>query len=246
MLLWLGTAAGLLVLLGQILREIVRSRRDRGVPGLTFAMCIYLHDRSVMDHFQMGRYTEALQKEVEQRDQRGAEMGVDAGVLGTGGTVGVQGSREVVSRWLEVAEPISVIGVIVAALEREHVVVHADLLRRTVRRNEALVKTMGVAHGVGRLPEAVPLGDVDDFVLVRGRFRRSEQTPDSPGTTVFTAPYGTDEDPTLTAHVRVTCRTTGLRTEVPSGAFSGRCLGKVGYWNPADGVLEVDALAIFR
>ncbi len=245
LLVWLATVAGLATVVTLIAREARRSRRDSAGPSLAItASCFYLHDRKVKDSFQMARYAAALRSEVEERVSKGAEVGVSADLLGLAGTEGRrQSNREVVRRYLEEAEPISMIGVVVAALEREHGVVHADLTRQTLRRNRALAAALATAYGSDRAPRSLPLEDIDAFVLIRGRFRK---TSESPETTVFTAPYGDPADPTRGPRVRVACRTGGLRTDVPSGAFAARCLGKVGHWNPAEGLLEIDALAIFR
>jgi hypothetical protein len=250
MLVWLATVAGLVAVVALVMREIRRSRQEAG-PSLAFTICFYLHDESVMDHFQMGRYAAALRREVEERVSRGTDVGVNADVLGLAGfDGGRQSSREVVSRYLEEAEPISVIGVVVAALEREHVVVHADLTRQAVRRNTALAKALDTAYGSDRVPHTVPLDDlVDPFVLIRGRFRKTDETDESgtPQAIELTARYGSPADPGQGPRVRVACRTSGLRSgDVPGGSFTARCLGKVRHWNAAEGVLEVDALAIFR
>nr|WSW41906.1 substrate-binding and VWA domain-containing protein [Streptomyces sp. NBC_01001] len=66
------------------------------------------------------------------------------------------------------------------------------------------------------------------------------------GSTVFLAPYGDPADPSRGPRVRITCATEGLRNQVPRGTFLARCLGKVQEWNPEEGVLEVQAMAIFR
>ncbi|WP_344175399.1 hypothetical protein [Streptomyces albidochromogenes] len=130
-------------------------------------------------------------------------------------------------------------------LEERNVIVHVDLPGGTIRRNAALARALAdrpPAAGSG--PQTtVRLRDIDDFVLIRGRFRKISETPES---TVFLAPYGDHEDPSRGARVRVTCATEGLRNEVPRGTFSARCLGKVQDWNAEDGVLEVQAMAIFR
>ncbi|MGW7199427.1 hypothetical protein [Streptomyces chryseus] len=244
MLLWLVTAAAAVALIVLAVLWLVRARRGRD-QALTYSICFYLHDRSVMDHYQMRGYAAALRKEVEQRTSDSADGTIRAKVFGLSAGAGRKDHSEIVSKYLEVAEPISVIGVVMDVLEERNVIVHVDLPGETIRRNAALARALAdrpPAAGAG--PQTtVRLRDIDDFVLIRGRFRKISESPES---TVFLAPYGDPEDPSRGARVRVTCATEGLRNEVPRGTFSARCLGKVQDWNAEDGVLEVQAMAIFR
>ncbi len=243
MLLWLCTAAGavaLVVLAGVLLLPRGRHSRDR---NLTYSICFYLHDRSVMDHYQMRNYTAALRKEVEQRTSDSSDGTIRATVFGVGAGGGRRDNQEIVSKYMEVAEPISVIGVIMDVLEARNVIVHVDLVNETVRRGAALTGALAAAGPVPRARGTVRLRDIEDFVLIRGRFRKISETDES---TVLLAPYGDPEDASRGPRVRVTCATEGLRNEVPQGTFSARCLGKVQDWNATDAVLEVQAMAIFR
>ncbi|MFE5709846.1 hypothetical protein ACFQ7J_03335 [Streptomyces sp. NPDC056501] len=244
MLLWAVTAAGLATLLTVALLRLVRARRAV-TPDITYGICFYLHDKMVMDHYQMRSYTAALRKEVEQRTSDSKDGTVRAKVFGVGADGGRKENTEVVSRYLEVAEPISVIGLIMKVLEEKRVIVHVDLPSRSVTRSTALLRTTPDAQG------AVQLRDVEGFVLIRGRFRATEDSPPGPAptreaSTVFLAPYGDPADPSQGPRVRVTCAREGLRNDVPQGPFSARCLGKVQEWNAAEGVLEVQAMAIFH
>ncbi|WP_245703308.1 hypothetical protein [Streptomyces lushanensis] len=250
MLVWLLTAAGLVALLVLTLTLLLGGRRSGGqkiIPGI----CFYLHDRSVMDHYQMRGYTAALRKEVEQRTSDSKDGSVHAKVFGLTAGGGKRDNSEIVSKYLEVAEPISVIGIIMDVLEEKGVIVHVDLVNRAVGRNGALDSALAALPGGGSGADSGPvasrrtvrLRDIEDFVLIRGRFRKISESPE---TTVFLAPYGDPENPAEGPHVRVTCATEGLRTEVGRGTFSARCLGKVQDWNAEDAVLEVQAMAIFR
>jgi hypothetical protein len=242
MLLWLMTAGGAAALLVLAVKRLVRG--GRGGRDLTYSICFYLHDRSVMDHYQMRGYAAALRKEVEQRTSDGKDGSVRAKVFGLSAGGGRKDNREIVSKYMEVAEPISVIGVVMDVLEKNDVIVHVDLVGETVRRNAALARAPANHSRSGASPaQTVRLRDIEDFVLIRGRFRKIGESPES---TVFLAPYGDPDDPSSGPRVRVTCATEGLRNEVPQGTFSARCLGKVQDWNAADSVLEVQAMAIFR
>ncbi|MFI2369463.1 hypothetical protein [Streptomyces sp. NPDC018833] len=242
MLLWLLTAAGAGALLVLAAHRLVRGRR--GGRDLTYSICFYLHDRSVMDHYQMRGYAAALRKEVEQRTSDSKDGSVRAKVFGLSAGGGRKDNSEIVSKYLEVAEPISVIGVVMNVLEKKDVIVHVDLVGETVRRNAALARALaGHPRSAASAAQTVRLRDIEDFVLIRGRFRKIGESPES---TVFLAPYGDPDDPSAGPRVRVTCATEGLRNEVPRGTFSARCLGKVQDWNAGDSVLEVQAMAIFR
>ncbi|MFI0716004.1 hypothetical protein ACH4SK_36445 [Streptomyces inhibens] len=241
MLVWLTTVASIVVLL-MLLNGARRRRRrlsKRLVDGIT---CIYLDDRKIMDAYQMNRYTTALRKAVEQRTRTSwtSRLQMLVPSFSQAGT-NYERSREVVTNYIEVAEAISVIGLIVDGLERSNAIVHANLRRGTVRRNAALAKTRSAGHR----NEPVRLTATDGgFVLLTGDFERNEAAS-SDTRTVFTAPYG----PTATAHIRLSCRTSGLRsqedTEPEPGPFFALCLGKVRSWSPTDAVLEVRPLAIF-
>lgn len=244
MLLWLLTAGGAGALLALAVTRLARGRRS-GARNLTHSICFYLHDRSVMDHYQMRGYAAALRKEVEQRTSDSADGNIRATVFGLSAGGGRRDNREIVSKYMEVAEPISVIGIIMDVLEENDVIVHVDLTGGTVTRNTALARALSNRPGgAGRSSQQnVRLRDIEDFVLIRGRFRKIGESPEA---TVFLAPYGDPEDPAAGPRVRVTCATEGLRNEVPRGTFSARCLGKVQDWNSDDAVLEVQAMAIFR
>lgn len=148
MLVWLLTAAGLVALLALTLFRLLRDRRPgsrRIIPGI----CFYLHDRTVMDHYQMRGYAAALRREVEQRTSDSKDGSVHAKVFGLSAGGGKRDNSEIVSKYLEVAEPISVIGIIMDVLEEKDVIVHVDLVNRTVRRNGALVNALATLPGAG-------------------------------------------------------------------------------------------------
>ncbi|MFG2294412.1 hypothetical protein [Streptomyces sp. NPDC048603] len=239
MLVWTATCAGLAALLAPALRGLVHARRA-AAPDITDGICFYLHDRTVMDHYQMRGYTAALRKEVEQRTSDSKDGTVRAKVFGVGADGGRKENTEIVSRYLEVAEPISVIGLIMKVLEEKRAIVHVDLPSLSVTRSTALLRTASAAQGTVRLR------DIEGFVLIRGRFRTTGDEPEGAASTAFLAPYGDPADPSRGPRVRVTCATEGLRSQVPEGTFSAHCLGKVQAWNPDEGVLKVQAMAIFR
>lgn len=237
---WIVTALAVVVALGVGLWAW-RSRRrftpSREVPGLT----IYLHEKSVMDLYQVGGYGDAMTKEVVDRvgvtkDGKIALKGLDMGVEGAR-----QSGREVVKTYIEQYEPIAVVGVLLDALEAASGVVHVDLRDLSVRRNTALEQHLE-RHSAPT--DVVRLRRIDSYVSVKGVFRVAS---DGDGTTVFLAPFGDPDDPETGPQVRVECYNAGLRDDVvPEGGFQARCLGKVQAWRADDRQLVIRPIAMFQ
>ncbi|MDT3400094.1 hypothetical protein RKE29_26290 [Streptomyces sp. B1866] len=228
----------------------VREWRRRGAPAngsLTGSLCFYLHNEAVMDLYRMGRYTEALTQQVERKTSGSTEARVESAVAGARAGVGRQRGEEKVSKYVSESSPIDVIGILVSALEDEDAIVYVNLVTGTVRHNGALARTLTATGRSVSQARDLRLRDVEDYVLLRARFRLAAHDPHrGPDETVFHAPYGNPEDPEDGPRVRVTCATEGLRNaDVRRGTFSARCLGKVEDWNAEEGVLEVRAIAIF-
>ncbi|MCE6999931.1 hypothetical protein LZG04_34715 [Saccharothrix sp. S26] len=237
---WGVTALALAVAAGVAVwawRSRHRFAPAREVPGLT----IYLHEKSVMDLYQVGRYGDAMTKEVVDRvgvtkDGKIALKGLDLGVEGARTS-----GREVVKTYIEQYEPIAVVGVLLDALESASGVVHVDLRDLTVRRNTAVEKHLEQHSG---LTDVVRLRRVDSYVSVKGVFRVAS---DGDGTTVFLAPFGDPDDPESGPQVRVECYNGGLRDDVvPEGGFQARCLGKVQAWKADDRQLVIRPIAMFQ
>lgn len=234
---WATTAVAVVVTVG-VLVWAWRSRKRftvvRDVPGLTF----YLDERSVMDLYQSGGYGDALRREVEERvgtsNDKKLALKVQETVEASGGRTS---GREVVSRYIETAEPIAVIGVLLTVLEAADGVVHVDLRKRTMVRDNALLRG-GIDGRTARLR------GLDSYVSVKGVFRAARENG---ATTVFLAPFGDPDDPEDGPQVRVECQHSGLRDDViPEGTFQARCLGKVQAWKAADGELVIRPIAIFQ
>ncbi|MEU3528953.1 hypothetical protein AB0E62_34730 [Streptomyces sp. NPDC038707] len=237
MAVWLATAVCLLGMLILLLRRL-RHRGDpsRHVVGDT--MCIYLDDRSIMDVYQLNRYAEALRQEVEHRVSRsgGAEFTVPM-LSSLTSKADVRHSSEVVTKYIDTHEPISVVQVLIDGLSRSNAVVTADLRQRTVDRDAALRLAL-----TGRSDSrTLRLSDISGrFVLLSGSFTR-DATASSGGHVTFTAPYG---DHPSAARVRLRCREEGLRLE-QSDKRPRVCLGVVIGWVAEDAVLDVQPLAVF-
>jgi len=238
MLVWLATAASLVA----VVALLINTRRRRRRPSERLMIdwtCIYLDNTTIMDNFQLNQYSVSLRKEVEQRTTKSRTLGLTLQLLPfLGPDAGIETSRDVVVKYIEKAEPISAIGVIVDGLERSDAIVHADLRQGTIRRNTALKKALA---GRPRGEAALLTSTERMFVLLTGSFRKD--TGDRPeGRTVFVADYASAPG----SRVRMSCISAGLRGDKePPGLFPGLCLGKVQSWEEAEGVLEVRPLAIF-
>ncbi|CCH29253.1 hypothetical protein ABZ816_35390 [Actinosynnema sp. NPDC047251] len=197
----------------------------REVPGLT----LYLNAKFVMDLYQVGGFGDALVKEVTHRvgvtkDGKVAFPGLpDLGA-------GVAYDRQVVKTYLERAEPISAVGVLLDALEAAGSLVHVDLTEQTVVRSAALERAAQEGP--------VSLRKVKAYVLVKGEFSIEEERD---GVTVLLASVGADG-----AKVRVECLEGGLDDAVPEGVFDAVCLGRVQAWRGDADELLVRPIALFQ
>ncbi|MFI9809303.1 hypothetical protein ACIHEJ_33985 [Streptomyces sp. NPDC052301] len=241
---WLAALAGLLVLAGYALRRgIAQLRKGPQDPNY---LPLYLDNDAVMGLFKMGNYRTALRKEVEERRIRNAGCLAVIPLVSllfkvTGGS-----STEVVAKYVEKSEPISVIGLLLSVLRRGDALVEVRLRpdAGTVTPNRALVRELARGSAGGVPAPAVPLSEIGEFVMVTGRFERRGPRGD---TLVMRAPYG-DGGPA--AHLRVVLRGDGLLTPdraLPEGQFQAHCLGKVTSWDPeAREIVLQYPVAVFR
>ncbi|MFF8406502.1 hypothetical protein ACF06P_33330 [Streptomyces sp. NPDC015684] len=241
---WLAALAGLLVLLGYaVRREVVRRREGPGDPSY---LPLYLDNDAVMGLFKLGNYRTALRKEVEERRIRNAGFLAAIPLVSllfrvTGGS-----STEVVAKYVEKSEPISVIGLLLSVLRQGDALVEVRLRADsgTVTPNRALLRELSRTAG-GAAPAAeVPLSEIGEFVMVTGRFEAGDRRE---AALVMRAPYG-DGGPA--ARLRVVLRADGLLTpdrELPEGQFQAHCLGKVTSWDPrAREIVLQYPVAVFR
>lgn len=240
---WLAALAGLLVLGGLALRRGI-ARLGKGSEERSY-LPLYLDNDAVMGLFKMGNYKSALRKEVEERRIRNAGCLAVIPLVSllfkvTGGS-----STEVVAKYVEKSEPISVIGLLLSVLRRGDALVEVRLRAAggTVTPNRALLRELAATAGAGPAG-SVPLSEIGEFVMVTGRFEARGPRGE---TLVMRAPYA-DGGPA--AHLRVVLRGDGLLTpdrELPEGQFQAHCLGKVTSWDPeAREVVLQYPVAVFR
>jgi hypothetical protein len=222
-------AVTVLALLLAVLIVVVqwRGRRQRAQqpPYLSF----YLHEQSVMDLYQY-KYRGALEQEVEARlGTRGRiSAGTDVPMVRFGGSL--ERNREEFRKYLERAEPITVIGILMDVLSDD--LIQVDLERGSLEPS----RNIDLRQRRIRLSE---LGG-RTYVLARGVFHQNPGP--SSAVTTFLAPYGDQ----ASAVVRVRCATSGLRSDVPEGQWWARCLGTVQGWDRASRHLILDPIAIFK
>jgi hypothetical protein len=212
-------------------------------PGISF----YLDDESVMDLYRQhgGKYKAALRQEVQERSTSTSEGEVSADLAPVQARAKRGVNSEVFRSYIENAEPITVIGIIIDVLDQAGDIVHIDLREQTITSSGALAKALDTDDD--KRPTAVRLRGLETFVSIRGLFRATDRTPE---VTTFEAPYGEPPDPTAPANgpqIHLTCTASGLRgTAIPTGSFPARCLGRVQEWDPDKCRLIVHPIAIFR
>ncbi|MGW1718994.1 hypothetical protein [Streptomyces sp. NPDC002156] len=244
---WAVTAVSCAVLLRYALVDSGRlRRRRRGVGRTDLGMCFYLHKQRVMDIYQAGGFSEALEQEVADKINVNGGFGLWGRTLGL---LGINAHRDVakerVIRFIRESTPIMVIRVLMDTMRKEDVVVDADLTTGRLLPNgtltEALRDRTDSVGGIGTVPLSAVM---TEFVSVTGLFsaRRTES-----GDVVLRARY----EGSPAAHVKITCDESEGRGEFRNedyytGAFQARCLGKVRTWDRETGELTLDPIAIFR
>ncbi|AIR98127.1 hypothetical protein [Streptomyces glaucescens] len=238
---WAATAACWAVLLRHALIRLGRPRSRRQGGRTVHGMCFFLHEQRVMDLYQQGGFSAALEQEVADRINVTSGVGLRAKFGLGSGKANRDVTEERVTAYIQQSTPITVIRLLMDTMRKEDVVVQADLTTGLIVPNRALADTLR-EHG-GRVP-LTSVAVVSAFVSVTGRFtaRRSDS-----GDIVLRAPYGDGPGP---AHVRVTCEAAGVRegfqnAEYFTGEFQARCLGKVQTWNGETGELSLNPVAIF-
>jgi hypothetical protein len=243
---WLLTGIPLLaaVLTVGAYRLAVRRYERAPDPGHV-GICFYLHEKHVMNLYLQGNY-EALRQEVEETTRTETATSLGAKVGGIQGRAGRDAEKEKISRYIREVGPITVIGRIVEELERKENIVYVDLFERLLEPGRGLDRALRSAHRENAA-NAARLSELSSFVFVSvtGRFRITDKTDE---TIVLSAPYGDPatapaDEPVLS----VTCRSSQLLADVPSGPFSARCLGRIQGWDPDTRKLVIDpVLAIYR
>ena len=236
---WLLVWGATITLLAVAVAIVLTHRRDHR-SGPRHSITIYLDESSVMDLYRQygGKYKAALRHEVQERISSGAELEASAELAPLRARASRGVNSEVFRTYIEKAEPITVVSIIVDVLERAADIVDVDLTRQEVEASDALDRAFAGRPPVG----GVRLRDVDAFVSVLGRFRAVRRTEES---TTFEAPFGDPTDPASEAKVRIVCSDDGLRSTVlPAGR--ARCLGLAGDWDAATRTLTVHPIAVFR
>jgi len=175
LLVWGITAVSLVA---AVATAVVHWRRHRA-PAATrlHGISFYLDDESVMDLYRQhgGKYKAALRQEVQERisSNREAALSADLAPVQAGAKRGV--NTEVFRSYIENAEPITVIGIVIDVLDREDDIVNVDLRKQEVISNRALDKALDTDDD--ERPTTLRLRDLDTFVSIRGLFHLTDRTP---------------------------------------------------------------------
>lgn len=211
----------------------------------TPGFCFYLDEDAAMDIY-LARDYPYLQREVERRTHRNIVLALLSRLSPI--HVGVRYGQQEITKYFEDAGPITVIGRIIRALDKENDIVYVNLIDRTIAPTAGLRRALEPPNG-DRVEQTdrARLRDLEAaaFVSVEGRFWVTAKSEKS---TTFTVPYGDPNRPSSDQpKVSVTCVTEQVRgQDVPEHAFRARCLGKISR-NPDTGDLTISpVLAIFR
>ncbi|CAM5391172.1 putative protein OS=Streptomyces aurantiogriseus OX=66870 GN=GCM10010251_53570 PE=4 SV=1 [Streptomyces aurantiogriseus] len=118
---WAVTAAALAVLARHaLLRLGLLRRRRRGGGRTVHGMCFFLHEKRVMDLYQYGGFSAALEAEVADRTNVNAGAGLFAR-LGFGGLGGAhrEVTKERVTAYIQQSTPITVIRLLMDTMRKE-------------------------------------------------------------------------------------------------------------------------------
>lgn len=231
LLVWVATV-GLLVAAGAI---VAVHRRD-GTPGPPRGGISYLDETAVMNLFRQygGR---PMPQEVEERVSRIRELAASTQLSPVEANAKRGVTEEVSRTYVDQAEAITVISIIIDFLERAHGITDVDLTEQEVVPSAALGKALrNKRPGAG-----IRIGDLGGFVSISGPFRVVESDDDS---ITFEAPLAGTDGAAEASTVRITCANDGLLTKKPSGC--AWCLGHVDGWDAEKRTLSVDPIAVFR
>ncbi|MFF0373942.1 hypothetical protein [Actinoplanes missouriensis] len=240
MLIWAATVITLVATCWTLFARW-RMLRGRGQPvrGITF----YLHDDSVMDLYLGGTYKRALREEVREEISSTKEANVNAAFQNFGVGGGRTVDRKVFRDYIETAEPITVIRIIMEVLEKADDIVYIDLVNGAIEPGRALTKALRTTVLTDPASFTVrELGQLESYVSVRGTFRMAAESGD---TVIFEAPCGERQDGGV-VQALFRCSGSGIRRDVPEGEFQARCLGKVQTWDRQREKLIIDPIAIFQ
>ncbi len=240
---WGVTAACFGVVVQYGLARLGRLRRRRGGDAGTmrYGMCFFLHRRDIMNLYRFGGFSAATEQEVAERINVTTSHKL-LPKLGIGqGEAGREATKERVTEYVRVSEPITVIRLLMDTMRKEDVIVAVDLTTGLLTPNEAFTEDLQ-RRGDSRHAPVSAAADVSAFVLVTGRFRAEKLEN---GDIVLRARYGHGRTP---ARVRIICKADGIEgeTEHLTGEFRARCLAGAPSWNEETGELTLDPLAVFR
>lgn len=225
LLVWVATA-GLLAAAG----VIVAAHWRRATRGPRLDTSVYLARNQVMAlYLQHGpKYRAALEHEVQERISSVRHVGTSTQLSVVEANAKREVTEEVFRKYIEQAQPITVISMVIDALRRADAIVEVDLDRQEIEPSASL-------------PEERPirLGKVRGIVSISGWFEVIDQDDRS---TTLEAAFGGTDDPAGRPRVRVVC----AEGDVSFDPGWARCLGRVGKWDARTRTLPVRPIAVFQ
>ncbi|GGZ11123.1 hypothetical protein [Streptomyces poonensis] len=242
---WALTAGCLAVVLRYVVARLGRLRRGRGGRARTmgYGMCFFLHRERVMNLYQFGGFSAALEQEVAEETNVTTKNTLSPKSFLGGVEAGREASRQRVTEYVQTSTPITVIRLLMDTMRKEDVIVDVDLASGLLIPNRALGENLRDRGDAHRAPVSAAAA-VSAFVLVNGRFSAQKLDNDD---IVLCARYGRGEPP---AQVRIPCEADGLlegqNPDYLNGEFQARCLARVHTWNRETGELTLNPVAVFR
>lgn len=228
-----------MVALGSAGTTLVRSwlaNRERGPVGDVPSAPLFLGKAEIITMYVASGGV--LRQEIERTFLRTADAKLSGELANLQASVGRSRSEEIISRYVDDAEPLTVIRAVREALENAHAIVRVHLTDREVTQNRALARAARGTEARGK----IQLTALDtEYVLLRGKFRRVRAPASKVG---FTAPYGTSmvsDGP----RVQFQCREDDMLLEIPTTPFKARCLCHVDEWNSTEQTLSVRPIAFY-
>ncbi|MFG1603163.1 hypothetical protein [Actinoplanes sp. NPDC049265] len=225
-------AVGVLVTL--FLRRRRRGRTRHPTPGIS----VYLNRKRVMELYLRDSYQPAMSREFTKQISATTNANVAAELYGFQLGAGREVNEQVAEKFVQNAEPIAVIRVVMDVLEENGDILYIDLMDGAVEPDRSL------AQRLTRNDRELPFDRLrrhGSFVSVWGSFREYART----GTAIsFTAsPPGGDQ----AVRVVFTCPLDEVSPDdVADGPFMARCLGRVQAWNEPDHTLLIRPVAVFN
>lgn len=240
-LVWALTVAAVLGGLGILVALALRWRRTRGrtrhpTPGIS----VYMDKAEVIGLYLRDTYRPAMSREIEEQITSTTSAKLAAELYGLGAEAGREVNQQVATKYVDQANPVAVIRIVIDVLEEKGDIIYVDLLDGVVEPDRSLHKKLPSRRGV-----SLPFTDLarpDAYISVWGSFDLLERTDDNRAVFASSAPGGDEA-----ARVVFRCPIDQISTEdMLAGPFMARCLGRIRRWDPDSRKLSIRPIAVFN